>query len=318
MNKTMQEAMKILVAVDGSDCGLAAVEEAARTPWPRGSLVKLLSVIPDPPVAAPWAPMPGVTYQEWQRSFEDRSLAAITLALARFAEIAGPETETMSKTVKGDARSAILEEAEHWGADLIILGTHGYHALERLWLGSVSRAVVPHAKCSVQIVRRPKTSATGMKGFKILLAIDGSGFSDEAARQIAGRPWPPGTEINILSVVELPTTTTEMWALPENYYSQLEESATEQAQKAIERAVVFFNAAGRESKVPVVLSTQIVVGRSTETILNVATQWNADLIVLGSHGKHAIERFLLGSVSHYVAYHGACSVEIVRRKTPAR
>src|SRR5215831_2147901 len=110
----MQEAMKILVAVDGSDCGLAAIEEAARTPWPRGSLVKIFSVIPDPQPVAPWVPLPAVTYKEWHQSFEDRSLAAVTLALARFAEIAAAETETMSKTVNGDPRTAILEESERW------------------------------------------------------------------------------------------------------------------------------------------------------------------------------------------------------------
>jgi nucleotide-binding universal stress UspA family protein len=313
----MQEAMKILVAVDGSDCGLAAAEEAARTPWPRGSLVKILSVIPTPLPAAPWAmPLTGNTYEEWPRTFEDRSLAAVTQALARFAELAGAETETMSKTVKGDPRTAILDEAERWGANLIILGTHGYNAFERLWLGSVSRAVISHAKCSVQVVRCGKPMSGQPKGRRILLAIDGSGFSDLAVQEVAGRPWPAGTDVNILSVVELPTTTTELWALPETFYSQLEESATKQAKSAIDRAVKCFNGASRE--VPLTLKTEIVVGRATEAIMTIAKSWDADLIVLGSHGKHGLERFLLGSVSQDVAYHAPCSVEVVRRKKVQR
>src|SRR5580765_286083 len=207
----MQEAMKILVAVDGSECGLAAVKEAAGTPWHSGSLVKILSVMTEPgPAALSAMPL----------------LAGITQGLAEFAKIAGSQTETMSKIVKGNPKTAILDEAEHWGADLIILGTHGYNVLERIWLGSVSRAVIAHAKCSVHVVRCGQDQADQPKGRRILLAIDGSGFSDVAVQEIAGRPWPAGTEINLLSVVELPTTTTELWAMPETYYSQLEESAT--------------------------------------------------------------------------------------------
>ena len=57
--------------------------------------------------------------------------------------------------IPGPPRSAILDEAETWGADLIVLGSHGYRAWERFLLGSVSQAVVSHAKCSVEVVRRP-------------------------------------------------------------------------------------------------------------------------------------------------------------------
>jgi nucleotide-binding universal stress UspA family protein len=51
----------------------------------------------------------------------------------------------------------IVEEAERWGADLIVMGSRGLGAWNRLLLGSVSSAVVHHAKCSVEIVRKPQT-----------------------------------------------------------------------------------------------------------------------------------------------------------------
>ena len=53
----------------------------------------------------------------------------------------------------GSPRPVILDEAESWGADLIVLGSHGYSAWKRFLLGSVSQAVVSHAKCSVEVVR---------------------------------------------------------------------------------------------------------------------------------------------------------------------
>ena len=55
--------------------------------------------------------------------------------------------------VPGAPRPVILDEAESWKADLIVLGSHGYTAWKRLLLGSVSQAIVSHAKCSVEVVR---------------------------------------------------------------------------------------------------------------------------------------------------------------------
>ena len=58
-----------------------------------------------------------------------------------------------TKVVKGSPKQAIVEEAEDWGADLIIMGSHGYGFWQRALLGSVSESVVHHAPCSVLVVR---------------------------------------------------------------------------------------------------------------------------------------------------------------------
>jgi len=58
---------------------------------------------------------------------------------------------------KGDPKSKIIDEAEKWKADLIVLGSHGRKALDRFLMGSVSDAVARHAPCSVEIVRIPKS-----------------------------------------------------------------------------------------------------------------------------------------------------------------
>ena len=59
--------------------------------------------------------------------------------------------------IEGSPKSVILEEADALGADLIVVGSHGYGMIERFLLGSVSHAVSLHAKCSVEIVRSQKT-----------------------------------------------------------------------------------------------------------------------------------------------------------------
>jgi nucleotide-binding universal stress UspA family protein len=147
---------------------------------------------------------------------------------------------------------------------------------------------------------------------KILLAVDGSEYGKAAADAVAARPWPTGSVVKVLSAIEPPYyPTTETWVLPESYYAQIEEAGKEQAQNAVKDAVD----ALRASKVaPVEIISEIKDGIAKEVIIEEAKKWAADLIVLGSHGYRGLERFLLGSVSHAVAAHAPCSVEIVRRK----
>jgi nucleotide-binding universal stress UspA family protein len=117
----MRKAIKILLAVDGSEASLAAVEEVARTPWPEGSVVRIVSVAEVPFSAQQWAAhMPSGYCEEWERS---GFLMYTTQAMMRFTEIAGPRIKVTAKTLMGDPKIAIPDEAEHWDADLIIDGS---------------------------------------------------------------------------------------------------------------------------------------------------------------------------------------------------
>ncbi|HYE75953.1 MAG TPA: universal stress protein [Blastocatellia bacterium] len=153
---------------------------------------------------------------------------------------------------------------------------------------------------------------------KILLPVDGSDCSNAAVNEVAKRPWPAGSEVRILSAVELPfVPTTETWALPDSYYSQLEEAGREQAHKAIDAAVEKLRDTASSREIPLEITTHIVDGSARDAILSEAEKWGADLIVLGSHGRRGLQRFLLGSVSNAIATHAPCSVEIVRCRQTA-
>jgi nucleotide-binding universal stress UspA family protein len=71
----------------------------------------------------------------------------------------GGEFEITMEIVEGSPKRVILDEAERWGADLIVVGSHGRRGLQRFLLGSVSQAVALHAPCSVEIVRMPLAQA---------------------------------------------------------------------------------------------------------------------------------------------------------------
>jgi nucleotide-binding universal stress UspA family protein len=147
---------------------------------------------------------------------------------------------------------------------------------------------------------------------KILLATDGSDYSKAAVNSIAERPWPEGSEVKIVSVMEiLYVPTTETVVLPDIYYKELERVAKEQAEAAVKYAAERIRS-GKASGLEI--ATKITSGSAREVILDEAESWDADLIVLGSHGYSGWQRFMLGSVSHTVATHAHCSVEIVRQK----
>lgn len=139
---------------------------------------------------------------------------------------------------------------------------------------------------------------------KILLATDGSKFSDAAARSVARQFRPQDAEVRVLSVVE-PISETVPPQMSPHYYPELQDQVAE-AKEMTERTAKMLADAGFE------VSTSVVTGDAKAVILEEAADWKADLIVLGSHGRTGLERFLLGSVSEAIARHTRCSVEIVR------
>jgi len=146
--------MKILLAIDGSSFSDAAVKEVALKPWPIDSEVKIISVVEPPllPTVETWVP-PDNYIEALEAAGEDQARSIVKKAADRVREAQGDHLRVSAEIVRGYPKHAIIEEADSWNADLILMGSHGYRGLTRLWLGSVSQAVASHAHCSVGIVR---------------------------------------------------------------------------------------------------------------------------------------------------------------------
>jgi len=153
--------MKILLAIDGSETSNAAVEEVAKLPWPAESSVRLLSVleIPFTPTPETWS-LPNSYYSQLEQAAQEQADAAVKAAQEMLSQGTTSALSVSAETRTGVAKNEILKEAETWGADLIVLGSHGYKGWERFMLGSVSQAVAGHAHCSVLIVRHPEIKAS--------------------------------------------------------------------------------------------------------------------------------------------------------------
>ena len=147
--------MKILIGVDGSTYSDAALDEVVHRAWPAGSEILVVHAMEIPVVPAPevWA-LPLDYYERLERVCGEQADQVMRAAVQKLSAL-GDGVKVATKVVQAAPKTAILDEAEKWKPDLIVVGSHGYPTWERLLLGSVSQAVVSHAKCSVEVVRLP-------------------------------------------------------------------------------------------------------------------------------------------------------------------
>lgn len=146
----------------------------------------------------------------------------------------------------------------------------------------------------------------------ILLPIDGSKFSQLAVKAVIAQAKPDQSTLRLLHVVEpIPEYADGLsWGYGLQSADVLQEER-EQAQGLVAKAAQELRDAGFQ------VETMVEMGDAKAVILDAAEQWPADLIVLGSHGRRGLERFLMGSVSEAVARHALCSVQIVRSQARA-
>jgi nucleotide-binding universal stress UspA family protein len=146
--------MKIILAIDNSDYSKAAIDEVAKRVLPPKSEVRIVSVFKKSTQILEMDPMG--TLREYFAELEEaaaKSAKELTADAAELLHKENPELIVSINVIGGTPKKLILEEAEEFKADLIVVGSHGYGAMESFLLGSVALAVILHAKCSVEIVR---------------------------------------------------------------------------------------------------------------------------------------------------------------------
>lgn len=143
---------------------------------------------------------------------------------------------------------------------------------------------------------------------KILLAVDGSKYSDAAVQAVESNIRKEDADVLVLQVVEprIFSTPPQMAVGYEPELAEIMKEQFEQAQKTVDRAAAALKAAGFNAK------GRVVEAETRTGILDLASEWHADLIVLGSHGRKGLQRFMLGSVAESVARGAYCSVLIIR------
>ncbi len=288
--------MKILVAVDPNVNNDELLAHAAGRMWPAGSEVCVVSVV---------EPMPSEWVIDADRDLADKHLAhGMGQAEAAAERLRGAGLVAKPFVFEGVPASTLVTRAFEWKVDLILLGPPGKGTAWPHLKGATARRVLRHAHCSTAIVR-------SISSGRVLVATDGSADSEKATAAIASRPWGEGTQFLVASVVE-PISASLKFFNPAYMDSaeatDLRARAMSRAELGVERATETLRNAGLAVDEKVL----VPVESAQSLIMEEAQEWGAGLIVVGSHGRSGIERFLIGSVSESVAMHAGCSVEVIR------
>jgi nucleotide-binding universal stress UspA family protein len=150
-------------------------------------------------------------------------------------------------------------------------------------------------------------AAGGSGVMRVLVAVDDSGFAEDLLRAVVAGIRHENTEVLVLHVLQ-PVETVPPPEMAQGYAPELEDEK-QPARALVEQIAAELSRAGFTAK------TEVRIGDVTETVLERAAGWHADLITVGSHGQKSIHNFLLGSVAESVARRAGCSVVIVRTAT---
>jgi nucleotide-binding universal stress UspA family protein len=291
--------MRVLLAVDGSTSSDRAASLVGNLAWPMGSTIEVLTTYPG---AVGLFSMPGVVLaadviQETEAAMEAEA-RRIAITVAR--RLAAPDITVQTKVVLGRAASAILGEASALDADLIVLGNRGRGPFESAVLGSVSAEVIDHSPRAVLVARRERAD-------RILLGEDGSPSAAVAADTV--RRWSVlhGGRVRVLSVADIDPQGNP-WLQGAARGEALGDGLAKvhQEHEALAaRTAAGLRAAGLQAE------SEVEDGGPAHRLVETSVNWDADLIVVGTHGQTGLKRLLFGSVARAVLYHAPCSVLIV-------
>jgi nucleotide-binding universal stress UspA family protein len=306
--------MKILIGYDGSACADAAIDALRTAGLPAKSEALVICV------ADGSLPSPDEITQEANSDDSCRSKLEGAEALAQKAgnTIASyfPRWTISAEGLWGSPAQVILDTADWWHPDLIVVGSHGRSPVARLFLGSVSLELIHKAPCSVRVARECAGIAASSRSGPIRLIIgnDGSTEAEAVIRAVAARSWLEKTEAQIISAVQTLVPATAA-ALEANTYMQepaytviceVDERERSRLRAVSQASADVLRSAG------LVTTFSVLDGDPRDILLVEADLSNADTVFVGARGLGRMERLLLGSVSSHIVSHARCTVEVVR------
>ncbi len=297
--------MNIVVALDGSEYSIVALETVLARSWPADCRIRLLHVEGrDNDVLS--SVLRAFRFKGTSPSNRFTDLQSMLSSIAEDCERSSG-ISVKPEILSGDPVEVILRFSKNFGANLIVTGTRSNKGLEAMLLGSVSQSLLEQAFCPLLICRNLERQNYESK--KILLCIDDSASSAAAVEWLAGQTWISTAEICLLSIIE-----------PAPYIgaaSHIHDAGSSLLKWQAER--LFVDKLAQEwakficqRNPPANVYAGVAEGQPAEIILKAAANWPADLVVMGSHGKSGLAKIVLGSVSEKIARDAQCSVEVIK------
>jgi nucleotide-binding universal stress UspA family protein len=291
---------RILCPIDFSDISHHALAHAAAiAKWYEAQLTMLYVFVSLPTVDVP----PLV--------LDDEDRARLIAQMREFACIVPREVPVDCQVQEaGLVHDAIVRQVDATKADMLVLGTHGRSGFQQLFLGSVTEKVMRKVKCPTLIVppRAPDIAPDAPVQFRRILCPNDFSYSSLAALEYAiNMAEEADSRLTLLHVTELPAALTQEPFVVDVELSRIREAAVNDARRRLEELIP--EGARAYCKV----DTAVVEGRAYREILRQAAEKKTDLIVMGVHGRGALDLLLFGSTTHHVIRASTCPVLIVRR-----
>jgi nucleotide-binding universal stress UspA family protein len=229
------------------------------------------------------------------------------LLAAALARTRGAGVEAASCLLDGEPAEQLLARARDERCTLIVMGTHGREGLEHLLIGSTTEAILRGSTIPVLTVRSDtKVTAGERRCFaRVVAGIDDSEPSDAAIATVSGLPAEDRREVVFCSVADgedIPGGRGYYWA-------DVQGAMRSHAQVVVDRAVALARARGIDAE------GAVLDGHACDALIEAAAARDADLIVVGSHGRRGLRRFFLGSVAECIVRRSSVPV-LVARATP--
>ena len=287
--------MKVLVAIDGSTQSSYTIQALAHFgPFEEVTLVHALPLPDlDHPMITP--EMRDQAIKEVEDQLRPEGEALLDKTVASLPSGIGT-VHRIHQT--GSPSTVILDTAESTKPDLILVGTRGLGPIKELVLGSVSHRVLLHAPCSTLIMKTPLAALQ-----HILIPIEGMEDAERLLSFLFSMSFPAPPRITVMSVWPQPQLP---WPMTLGENKLLEERALDHVREMAEEVATRVKDKNFTSKATVGL------GNPAFAILEQAKLLKPDLIMVGSHGRKGMSRFLFGSVSHTLVHQSPYPVLVVR------
>jgi len=275
--------MRIVAGVDWSDEAFAAVEQVGLLYRPDDVVLVHgvdLGMFQSPIVA-------GAVNLQGYDEFRQAMIEAGRQAVERCRTLLPAEIPSIRTLCEVQHPAAfILDSAAAVKADLIAMGTHDHSRMTEVFAGSISHLIVK---------RKARPVA------RVLLAVEGREDAIRLRTWLTSYPFKNPVAVTILSVVpSLHIANPHLMAGLEGW--------SEQSKRHAEQVVTDMAQALASPQFTV--ATDVRLGDPVTTVCEVGN--SHDLIVIGSHGRKGLDRFLLGSVSQAIVHQTGCSVLVVR------
>ena len=301
---TTAQIRHILCPIDGSEPSLHALRQAVAVAKWSGAHVTVLHVAP---LVYATVLEPGVAAAD---SIIDDTARLKRLMARSVSREAGSDLNVEFDFQEGDIVKEILAAVDRLGIDLIVIGTHGVGGFAHLMIGSITEKVLRRAACPVMTVPPREVDVSRLPFERILCATDFSDCSFRAVEYAMTMAEQAGARVVLAHVVEWPWVEPPPPAfetMPKEQAVALATFREHEEVRSAERLKALLPAGFEEN-----CAIRVIHGKPYEQILRVAIEEQADAIVLGLHGRRAVDLALFGSTTNQLVRRAACPVLTLR------